>query len=92
MIQQAMLAAWLEEFIRKVVALLANPDPNRPPPPPLPTTPPTGDKTLANVRDWGLNHYSGYPVHCQQILACYAWLTTCPGPLPPPPFPGGIMP
>ena len=90
MIQQAMLAAWLEEFIRKVVALL--PHPERPAPPPLPEPVMAGEKTLAGVRDAGLRTYSGYPVHCQQILACHAWLSTCPGPLPPPPGGGGMMP
>jgi hypothetical protein len=65
-ITQAMLAALFEEFIRKVVALLPHPD--RPAPPPWPEPlPPVGDKTLAQVRDAGMQTYSGYPVHCAAI-------------------------
>ncbi|RPI81277.1 MAG: hypothetical protein EHM42_09820 [Planctomycetaceae bacterium] len=92
MIQQAMLAAWLEEFIRKVVALLRDPDPNRPPPPPWPETPPKADDTLAKTRDRAANHYSGYTLHLDRMQHCHDWLATCPGPLPPPPGSGGIMP
>jgi hypothetical protein len=72
-ITQAMLAALFEEFIRKVVALLPHPD--RPAPPPWPEPlPPVGDKTLAEVRYQGLNHYSGYPVHCSYINDTYSQL------------------
>jgi hypothetical protein len=66
-IQQAMLARWLEEFIQRTISLLR--DPNRPAPPPLPEPPPqSGQNTLAGVRDFWLQRYSGYTLQCDAIL------------------------